>query len=150
MAPHGPWEVTVICQEKIPTETSFSWSSFKKPFGDGGFVVILNTSAPGSSFTFTGFVKGESSPYCIDRSNIRGTGSISKGGDTGVERFEGTFEVVTGSGENGFEGVSGGGKIKLEYNLSDKEDDDEDEERIWRGHGMCVFEGMNEVGAYLM
>ncbi|KAL8852300.1 MAG: hypothetical protein Q9221_002796 [Calogaya cf. arnoldii] len=142
MAPHGPWEVTVGCPEQIPTETSFIWTCFTKPFGEGGFIVVLDTSAPGSSFTYTGQVSGYGPPtttYCIDLFNIRGTGSISKEGDTGVERFVGTFEVVAGSGENGFEGVSGGGKIKLEYKLSDKEDDDEDEERyLYQKFSTCL------------
>lgn len=139
MATHGPWEVSVL-YENIPRtddeEELRQWTFVIKP---RGFRVYLKALSPSSSFTYTGYgFPNTNSQNRGDGFQIHGSGSVSKDEKTGGEIFEGTFEIVGGSGDKSFEGVSGGGKLKLECN------------REGFGMGTCVFEGMCEVGAFLM
>ncbi|KAL8799738.1 MAG: hypothetical protein Q9182_005681 [Xanthomendoza sp. 2 TL-2023] len=88
---------------------------------------------------------------------IKGNGELVKHGGK-VEFFESRFDVVEGTGRGVLEGLSGGGKMRVEMRKELKfiqswtgemcqVDDGLDE---WLGRGSCTFEGMNEVGKKLM
>ncbi len=94
-------------------------------------------------FPFDGIFAEKGDAGRLEVFQIRGEATVSMNEETGGEVFEGSFEIVEGSGHGVFEGVSGGGKMIVRFG-----DRRVGEERF--GEGECVFEGMNEVGMSLM
>ncbi|KAL8666622.1 MAG: hypothetical protein Q9168_007442 [Polycauliona sp. 1 TL-2023] len=154
MAPHAPKDVSVIYiiyENTLPTSLSkpegHFWNGNIMPRPIHITVTAISTTFP-STFTGEVYATTDGTPNLDQSFQLRGNGNAVKAASSGVDCIESTFQIVQGSGTGKFEGISGGGKLRFEY------DDPQHKGRAFPlygyGVGTCAFEGMNGVGATLM
>ncbi|KAL8666621.1 MAG: hypothetical protein Q9168_007441, partial [Polycauliona sp. 1 TL-2023] len=111
--------------------------------------IRLEAPSTSPSFAYTGNLWAciTPRPACGHDFQIRGEASVTPEDGGAYEIFEGTFEIVEGSGKRGFEGISGSGWLTFMIARLEKKDDGKP---AGAGKGILKFSGMNEVGACLM
>ncbi|KAL8863134.1 MAG: hypothetical protein Q9178_000508 [Gyalolechia marmorata] len=176
MAPQGLWLITAHHIDRAPNSYqgiySLSRSSAQGLAQKDHFFITILFSNHGSPYEFTGQVTLENrDPYpdgpdgevavsqwtTSDHGSgfeINGRGTILDDGSED-EFFDSNFTVKEGSGKGVFQGISGGGKMKLRlvdgecYSPNTGEGDASGGDKKF-GRGICIFEGMNAVGGGLM